>query len=55
LHEFIGIALDLDNKKMYYTSLRGELGVSKLNGKKAKLLLTDAGRFTGIALAAPKN
>jgi sugar lactone lactonase YvrE len=55
LHEFIGITLDLDNKKMYYTSLRGELGVSKLNGKKSKLLLKDAGRFTGIALAGKKE
>ena len=50
LHEFIGVALDIPNDRMYYTSLRGELGVSRLNGKKAKLLLNDAGRFTGIAL-----
>ena len=55
LHEFIGITLDLKNDRMYYTSLRGELGVSRLNGKKTKLLLNDAGRFTGIALVPSGN
>jgi hypothetical protein len=34
---------------MFYTSLAGELGTAKLNGKKARLLPVAKGRFTGIA------
>lgn len=55
LREFIGIALDIPNRRMYYTSLAGELGTAKLNGKKPQLLLTNQGRYTGIALAPVKN
>jgi sugar lactone lactonase YvrE len=50
LHEAIGIALDLKHNRMFYTSLMGEVGTAKLNGKDAKLLPVAKGRFTGIAL-----
>jgi sugar lactone lactonase YvrE len=49
LHEAIGITLDVKNNRMFYTSLAGELGTAKLNGKKARLLPVAKGRFTGIA------
>ena len=50
LHEAIGIALDLKHNRMFYTSLGGELGTAKLDGSDAKLLLTEQGPLTGIAL-----
>jgi len=50
LHEVIGIALDETQKRMYYTSLTGELGSAKLDGSDAKLLRPNAGRLTGIAV-----
>jgi DNA-binding beta-propeller fold protein YncE len=50
LHEVIGITLDLKRNRMYYTSLTGELGTAKSNGKGARLLKTE-GRLTGIAFA----
>ena len=49
LREAIGISLDLRGKRMFYTSLGGELGVADLDGGHAKLLLTDEGALTGIA------
>jgi Low-density lipoprotein receptor repeat class B len=49
LHEAIGIALDLKNKRMFYTSLTGEIGTAKLDGRDARLLPVAKGRFTGIA------
>jgi hypothetical protein len=49
LHEAIGIALDLKRKRMFYTSLTGEVGTAKLNGKGPRLLPVAKGRFTGIA------
>ena len=50
LHEAIGIALDTRGNRMFYTSLQGEVGMSKLNGKGARLLLTKQGTLTGIAV-----
>jgi hypothetical protein len=50
LHEVIGIALDEQAQRMYYTSLTGELGSAKLNGKDARLLRPNTGRLTGIAV-----
>jgi sugar lactone lactonase YvrE len=49
LHEAIGIALDLKRGNMYYTSLTGEVGAAKLNGKNARILMNQ-GRLTGIAV-----
>lgn len=50
LHEAIGITLDLPRGMMYYTSLTGEIGVAKLDGKGARDLRPQQGRLTGIAL-----
>jgi sugar lactone lactonase YvrE len=49
LHEAIGIALDVKHNRMFYTSLMGEVGTAKLDGKGARLLPVATGRFTGIA------
>jgi DNA-binding beta-propeller fold protein YncE len=51
LHEAIGVTLDLKHKRMFYTSLMGELGTAALSGKNARLLPTNAKRLTGIAYA----
>jgi sugar lactone lactonase YvrE len=48
LHEAIGIALDLEHQRMFYTSLMGEIGTAKLSGKEARILRNE-GRLTGIA------
>ena len=53
LAEAIGIALDLPNKRMFYTSLGGEVGTSGLDGAGAKLLLTNQGTLTGITIVEP--
>jgi DNA-binding beta-propeller fold protein YncE len=50
LNEAIGLALDLPRNRMFYTSLGGELGVSKLDGSGAKMLLSDRRPLTGITL-----
>jgi hypothetical protein len=50
LHEVIGIALDERSEQLFYTSLTGELGSAKLNGKDARLLRPNTGRLTGIAV-----
>jgi len=49
--EVIGIALDLQRGRMYYTSLRGVVGTAALDGSGARSLLTDQGPMTGIAVA----
>jgi sugar lactone lactonase YvrE len=48
--EAIGIALDTRRDRLYYTSLGGVVGASTLNGRHARLLLTNQGALTGIAL-----
>jgi len=50
LHEVIGIAFDESHTRMYYTSLTGELGTAKLDGSGSRLLRSNAGRLTGIAV-----
>ncbi|MEI7931868.1 MAG: 3-hydroxyacyl-CoA dehydrogenase [Alphaproteobacteria bacterium] len=52
LSEAIGIYLDLPNKRMFYTSLGGEVGTSTMDGKDARMLLTKQGSLTGITLVA---
>lgn len=49
LKEAIGIALDLRNGRMAYTSLGGEVGMARLDGSQAQMLATDQGLLTGIA------
>jgi len=49
LREAIGIALDLARGRMAYTSLGGEVGISRLDGSDAKMLATGQGTLTGIA------
>lgn len=49
LHETIGIALDLKNKRMFFGDLEGDLYEADLDGKNAKVLMKDAGDFTGVA------
>lgn len=53
LQEAIGIALDLPNKRMFYTSLGGEVGTAALDGTGAKMLLTKQGTLTGITVVEP--
>lgn len=48
LKEAIGVSLDLKHGRMAYTSLGGEVGVSKLDGSGAKMLATGQGALTGI-------
>ena len=48
--EAIGIALDTRRDRLYYTSLGGVLGAATLNGRHPRLLLTNQGALTGIAL-----
>jgi hypothetical protein len=50
LQEAIGITLDLPRGTMYYTSLTGEIGAAKLDGKGARDIRPKQGRLTGIAL-----
>lgn len=50
LNEAIGLALDLPRNRMFYTSLGGELGVARLDGSGARMLLTDRRPLTGITL-----
>jgi hypothetical protein len=53
IKEAIGIALDLPRGRMFYTSLGGELGTARLDGKAPRLLLTDQRILTGITLVEP--
>jgi hypothetical protein len=52
LKEAIGISFDLPNKRMFYTSLGGEVGTSTMDGANARMLLTGQGSLTGIILVA---
>jgi len=49
LHEGIGIALDLKGNRMFFGDLEGSLYESDLDGKNEKVLMKDAGDFTGVA------
>jgi len=50
LREAIGVHLDLPGKRMFYTSLGGEIGTSGLDGSGARLLLTGQGALAGIVM-----
>jgi hypothetical protein len=49
--EAIGVTLDLPAKRMFYTSLGGEVGSAQMDGSDARLLLDHQGPLTGITLA----
>ena len=51
LREAIGIALDLQAQRMFYTSLGGEVGRARLDGSGARLILEGQGPLTGIVIA----
>jgi sugar lactone lactonase YvrE len=51
LHEAIGVTLDLPAKRMFYTSLGGEVGSARLDGSDARLMLENLGALTGVTLA----
>jgi len=48
LQEAIGVALDIPNRRMAYTSLGGEIGVAGMDGSGARLIATGKGLLTGI-------
>ena len=48
LKEGIGIALDLNGGRMYYTDLAGNVYSARLDGSDSKTLLTGQGSLTGI-------
>jgi hypothetical protein len=49
LREGIGIALDLEGNRMFFTDLGGTVYSAKLDGSAKKALLTGMGTLTGIA------
>jgi DNA-binding beta-propeller fold protein YncE len=49
--EAIGVTLDVERDRLYYTSLDGVIGSAKLDGSNAQKLVTDAGALTGIVVA----
>ena len=51
LHEGIGIALDLQHGRMFFTDLGGSVYSARLDGSNEKVLLTGQGSLTGIAYA----
>lgn len=51
LKEAIGVALDLPRGRMAYTSLGGEVGLAKLDGSGARIILSAPGMLTGICWA----
>jgi sugar lactone lactonase YvrE len=51
LHEAIGVTLHLPTRRMFYTSLGGEVGSAGMDGSDARLVLENQGVVTGIALA----
>lgn len=50
LREAIGVALDPAARRMFYTSLGGEVGSAGLDGAQAKTLLQGRGAVTGIVV-----
>jgi hypothetical protein len=47
----IGVTLDLPTRRMFYTSLGGEVGSASMDGSGARLILENLGPLTGITLA----
>ena len=53
LAEAIGLALDVPNNRMFYTSLAGVLATAALDGSGAQNVLTGQGTLTGLAFVTP--
>ena len=51
LHEGIGLELDIKNRAMYITDLLGGVYRANLDGSDERVLFSDLGTVTGIALA----
>lgn len=54
LMEGIGIALDLENDRMFLTDLAGSVYSAKLDGSDEKILLFAQGNLSGIAYVQPR-
>lgn len=51
LKEAIGVSLDVRRNMMVFTSLGGEIGMSRLDGSELTMLAQDQGLLTGIVIA----
>jgi len=51
LMEGIGLALDLDNRRMFVTDLAGSVYCANLDGSNKKAVVFAGGNLTGIAYA----
>ena len=50
LEEGIGIALDVENDRMFMTDLAGSVYTARLDGSDKRTLLAACGNLTGITL-----
>jgi hypothetical protein len=55
LEEAIGIALDVENDRMFMTDLAGSVYTARLDGSEKRTLLAASGNLTGIAFATTPN
>ncbi|OCL06945.1 YWTD domain-containing protein [Glonium stellatum] len=55
LHEGIGIALDLENERMFFGDLMGSIYSANLDGTNKACILEDMGDVTGIAYLSTEN
>jgi hypothetical protein len=51
LREAIGVALDLPRKRLAWTNLEGDVGMSNIDGSDSRLVLQGQGMLTGICWA----
>ncbi len=51
LREAIGVALDLPRKRLAWTNLEGDVGLSNIDGSDSRILLKGQGMLTGICWA----
>ncbi|HOY76498.1 MAG TPA: hypothetical protein PLN33_01755, partial [Hyphomonadaceae bacterium] len=51
LREAIGVALDLPRKRLAWTNLEGDVGLSNIDGSDARVILQGQGMLTGICWA----
>ncbi len=51
LHEGIGLELDVKNRTMFITDLLGGVYRANMDGSEEKVLISDLGTVTGIAIA----
>ena len=55
LHEGIGIALDLENERMFFGDLMGSVYSANLDGMNKVCILEDMGDVTGIVYLSTEN